>query len=60
MKYRAVAFLVIAATLTGVTVAQDGSSQGPPKKSVVFVNASPPSSSSTTAPAPTTLQSTLR
>jgi hypothetical protein len=59
MKYRAVAFLIIASTVAGVTVAQDGSGTGPPKRSVVMVSPLP-TSSATTAPAPTTLQSTLR
>lgn len=60
MKYRAVAFLVIASTVATVTFAQDGGGTGPPKNSVVFVTPPTVSSPSTALPAPTTLQSTLR
>jgi hypothetical protein len=60
MKYAIVAFLVMASTATSVTVAQDGSGQGPPKKSVVIVNPLPIPTSPTRAPVPTTSQPKLR
>ena len=56
MKYAIVAFLVIASTAASVTVAQDGSGQGPPKKSVVIVTPPLTATSPTTAPLPATLQ----
>ncbi len=60
MKYAIVAFLVIASTATSITVAQDGMGQGPPKKSVVFVNPPPTPTSPTTALVPATSQPKLR
>ena len=60
MKYTIVAFLVMAAAATSVTVAQDGGGQGPPKKSLVIVNPLPTPTSPTRAPVPTTSQPKLR
>ena len=60
MKSAIVAFLVIASTVAGVTVAQEGTGQGPPKKSVVFVNPLPAATSPTAAPALTPSQPKLR
>lgn len=60
MKYLFVAFLVTASTVTGVTFAQDGSGQGPPKHSVVIVNPMPTPTSAATAPVPKTSQPKLR
>lgn len=58
MKTAIVAFLVMASTATSITVAQDGSGQGPPKKPVVIINPLPTPTSPTTAP--TTSQPKLR
>jgi len=60
MKYAIVALLVIASTATTITVAQDGTGQGPPKKSVVFVSTLTTPTSPTRAPVPTTSQPKLR
>ncbi len=61
MKYAIVTFLVIASSAATVTVAQDGSGQGPPKpKSVVIINPLQIPTSPTTAPVPTTSQLKLR